>query len=128
MGRIRAEIDVNGRKCWTLFDSGSRNTYIIRDAAQSLDLKDLRAERSVALGGKVHKINQSCLLFAEVEGHSVETHARVVDDIGTDEDGRPFDVIFGALSMQEWGIRLDLQSEKLDLSRYTTDFVEFLSI
>ena len=55
----------------------------------------------------------------------MKTHARVVDEIGNDEDGRPIDILFGALSMQEWGIRLDLQNENLDWTRYTTDFVEF---
>jgi hypothetical protein len=29
MGRIRQMIAVDGRKCWTLFDSGARNTYVI---------------------------------------------------------------------------------------------------
>jgi len=125
MGRIRTETKINGRQCWTLFDSGSRNTYIVSEAAQGLELKDLPSPRATALGGKVHAVNQVCLLFAEIEDHGLETLARVVDEIGDDEDGRPIEILFGALSMQEWGIRLDLQNEKLDWTRYTTDFVEF---
>ena len=45
--------------------------------------------------------------------------------IGQDEDGRVIDVLFGALPMQLWGIRLDPQNEVLDLSHFTRDFVEF---
>ena len=29
MGRIRQDIKVKGKKCWTLFDSGARNTYVV---------------------------------------------------------------------------------------------------
>ncbi|MBI3468787.1 MAG: aspartyl protease family protein [Planctomycetes bacterium] len=125
MGRVRTDIRVNGRKLWTLFDSGSRNTYITKRAARGLDVKDWPQELSVALGGKVHKVRRSCLLRARLEGRWIETLARIVDKIGPDEDGTQIDVLFGALAMQEWGIRLDMENEKLDLSRYTTNFVEF---
>jgi hypothetical protein len=40
--------------------------------------------------------------------------ARVIDDIGHDKDGKPIDILFGGLSMQEWGIRLDVPKERLD--------------
>jgi hypothetical protein len=78
MGRIRQMIAVNGRKCWTLFDSGARNTN------------------------------------ADIEGHAVSTYALVVDNIGRDEDGKPIEILFGALAMQQWGIKLNRREEKLD--------------
>ena len=125
MGRIRTEIDIDGRKCWTLFDSGARNTYVVHEAVQDETLRDLPSERIAAFGGTTHTVKKSCHLFALVEGHWIETVASVVDEIGKDEDGRPIEVLFGALAMQLWGIRLDLKNEKLDFTHYTTEFVEY---
>jgi hypothetical protein len=48
-----------------------------------------------------------------------------VEEIGTDEDGRRIEVLFGALAMQAWGLKLDPQSERVDWSRFSTDLVEF---
>ena len=125
MGRIRSEIDVNGKSCSTLFDSGSRNSYVVESVARNLVSKELRREQTTALGGKVHRVRKTCLLEAEIQGHPIDLHARVLDEIGADEDGKPIEILFGALAMQEWGISLDLQAERLDLTHYTTDFVEF---
>jgi len=33
--------------------------------------------------------------------------------------------LIGALTMQEWGIKLDLEGEKLDMTHYPKEFVEF---
>jgi len=63
--------------------------------------------------------------MGQVEGHWVRTRARVVDSIGNDEEGRPIDILFGALAMQEWGIRLVPEEERLDLTHYPREFVEF---
>ena len=49
----------------------------------------------------------------------------VVDEIGADEDGHPIEVLFGALAMQQWGIRPIPDQEKLDFSHYSEEFVEF---
>jgi hypothetical protein len=116
MGRIRREIDVRGQKRWTLFDSGARNTYVVPEVAQTCDVVELPVARSSALGGKVHSVTRTCLLFADIDGRAVETHASVIDEIGKDEDGRAIEVLFGALAMQEWGIRLDVPNERLDMT------------
>jgi hypothetical protein len=126
MGRIRRPISVRGNKYWTLFDSGARNTYVIPAVAQHGEVANLPMPRSTALGGKTHQVTQTCLLFADIDGHPVDTHASVIDEIGKDEDGRPIDILFGALAMQEWGIRLDVPNERLDLTHYSRDFVEFV--
>ncbi len=49
----------------------------------------------------------------------------VIDHIGHDDDGRPLEVLLGALSMQQWGIRLISEHEAIDLSHYPNEFVEF---
>ena len=65
------------------------------------------------------------VLNAEIEGHAISTYSLVIEDIGTDEDGKPIEILFGALAMQQWGIRAVPDEQKLDLSHYPEEFVEF---
>ena len=125
MGRIRQEIEIDGRRCWTLFDFGARQSYIRQQAADDLELTELRQSRRAMLGGSSHEIRHACLIRAEVEGRPLEFQAAVIDEIGQDEDGREIDILFGALAMQLWGIGLDPQNERLDFSHYSRDFLEF---
>ena len=78
-----------------------------------------------ALGGEVRETNTAAILEAEVEGHPITTHALVLEDIGRDEDGRPIEILFGALGMQQWGIRPIPDQERLDLTHYPEEFVEY---
>lgn len=125
MGRIREKIRVNGRDCWTLFDSGSRNTYVIPEVASVLTTSRFAEPFRSALGGEIKESTATALLEAEIEGHRVSTHAMVIDRIGQDEDGTQIEILFGALAMQQWGIRLIPEQEKLDLSHYPEEFLEF---
>lgn len=125
MGRIRQMIDVRGRASWTLFDSGARNTYIVPEVAAKLVLTDNLRPFRTSLGGSVKEASKSAVLEAEVEGLPIATHALVLDQIGEDEDGKPIEVLFGALAMQQWGIRLIPEHEQLDMSHYPKEFVEF---
>lgn len=125
MGRIRQYIDVDGKKCWTLFDTGARNTYVVPQVASLLATKELPEPFHTSLGGSVKESNQAAILNAKVEGCEISTHAVVIDEIGNDEDGKPIEILFGALAMQQWGIRPLPDQEKLDMSRYSKDFLEF---
>ena len=125
MGRIREMIKVDGRECWTLFDTGARNTYVIPTVAAVLTTSETPHPIRAALGGGVKLTSKTALLQADVEGHLVSTHAMVVDEIGADEDGRPIEVLLGALAMQQWGIRPIPDEERLDFSHYSEEFVEF---
>ncbi|MGH9841525.1 MAG: hypothetical protein ACREEM_22465 [Blastocatellia bacterium] len=125
MGRIRQMIRVKGRDCWTLFDSGARNTYVVPNVASLLNTEKLNKPFRSSLGGKVREIRDAAILQAELEGRSIATQAVVVDDIGKDEDGKPLEILFGALAMQQWGIRLIPELEKLDLTHFPEEFVEF---
>jgi hypothetical protein len=125
MGRVCEYIDVKGRQCWTLFDTGTRNTYVVPEIAALLVTSQLAKPFRSALGGKVREASQAAVLDAEVEGHKVSSHAMVIDEIGKDEDGKPIEVLFGALAMQQWGIRPLPDEEKLDLSHYSKEFLEF---
>jgi len=125
MGRIRQMIDIHGRESWTLFDSVARNTYIIPDVASVLVTSDLAEPFRTALGGEVRETTKTALLEGKLEGLPISTHAMVIDEIGQDDDGKPIEILFGALAMQQWGIRLIPEKEKLDLSHYPKEFVEF---
>ncbi len=125
MGRIREMIEVDGRKCWTLFDTGARNTYVLPVVAELLTTSKMPHPIRTALGGGVRLTDKTAILQAEVEGHSISTHAMVIDEIGADEDGRTIEVLLGALAMQQWGIRPIPDEEKLDFSHYPEEFVEF---
>ena len=125
MGRIRQMVKVDGRECWTLFDTGARNTYVVPTVAQLLTTAKTAHPIRSALGGEVKQIDITALLQAQIEGHLISTHAMVVDRIGTDEDGKNIEILFGALAMQQWGIRPIPDQEKLDLTHYPEEFVEF---
>jgi len=125
MGRIREMIQVDGRECWTLFDTGARNTYVIPVVAKMLTTSEMPRPIRSAIGGGVKVTRRTALLQAEVEGRKISTHAMVVDEIGNDEDGRAIEILFGALAMQQWGIRPVPDEEKLDFSHYPEEFVEF---
>src|SRR5437899_1576218 len=125
MGRIRQNISVEGRDCWTLFDTGARNTYVIPSVAQVLKTSPTSRAVRTALGGQVRETNTAALLEAEIQGHSISTHALVLQEIGKDEDGVQIEVLFGALAMQQWGIRPVPDEDRLDMSHYPEEFVEF---
>jgi len=118
-------IAVDGRKCWTLFDSGARNTYVTPSVAELLTTSPTPRVIHTALGGGIKETNNTAVLNAYIEGHPVSTYALVVDTIGRDEEGKAIEILFGALAMQQWGIKLDPPKEKLDLSNYPEEFVEF---
>jgi len=118
-------IAVDGRKCWTLFDSSARNTYVIPSVAEVLKTSTTPRTIRTALGGTVKETNTEAVLHAEIEGHPISTYALVINKIGNDEDGNPIEILFGALAMRQWGIKLNPTEEKLDLSNYPEEFVEF---
>lgn len=118
-------IGVDGRKCWTLFDSGARNTYVIPEVAELLKTSTTPRTIRTALGGTVRETNTEAVLHADIEGHTVSTYALVIPSIGLDEDGKSIEILFGALAMQQWGIKLNPPEEKLDLTNYPEEFVEF---
>jgi len=125
MGRIRQTIKVDGQECWTLFDTGARNTYVTPSVAQVLKTSTMPRAFRTALGGAVRETKTAAILEAEIQNHPISTHALVIDEIGKDEDGRSIEILFGALAMQQWGIRPVPDEERLDLTHYPEEFVEF---
>ena len=125
MGRIRQMISVQGRESWTLFDSGARNTYIVPHIATRLATTELPRPTYTKLGGETKTSSQAAVLVGEIAGKPFHVEAMVIDRIGMDEEGKAIEVLFGALAMQQWGIRLVPAEERLDLSHYPEEFVEY---
>ena len=125
MGRIRQAIRVDGREYWTLFETGARNTYVTPAVAEVLQTSPTPRTIRTALGGSIRETDTGALLEAEIEGRAIQTHALVIDEIGKDENGKPIEILFGALAMQQWGIRPVPDEERLDLSHYPEEFLEF---
>jgi hypothetical protein len=125
MGRIRQMIRVDGRDAWTLFDSGARNTYVVPEVAALLATTKLPRPTHTRLGGETKTCAVAAVLVGEIEGKAFHTEAMVIDRIGADEEGNPIEILFGALAMQQWGIRLVPETERLDLSHYPSEFLEF---
>ena len=125
MQRIKQTIKVDSQECWTLFDTGSRNTYVTSSVARALQTAPMLRTVRTALGGEIKESNTATVLQAEIEGCPISTHALVLENIGKDEDGKPIEILFGALAMQQWGIRPVPDEERLDLTHYPEEFVEF---
>jgi hypothetical protein len=124
VGRIRQMITVQGKERWTLFDSGARNTYIVPDVAAGLATTNLPRPTYTKPGGETKSSSQAVVLVGEIAGKPFHAEAMVIDGIGTDEEGKPIEVLFGTLAMQQWGIRLIPAEKRLDLSHYPEEFVE----
>ena len=125
MGRIRQMIRVDGRDAWTLFDSGARNTYVVPEVAALLATTKLPRPTHTRLGGETKMSTVAAVLVGEIEGKMFHTEAMVIDRIGEDEDGNTVEILFGALAMQQWGIRVVPETERLDLSHFPSEFLEF---
>lgn len=125
MGRVYAEIRENGHGLWTLFDTGSKNTYIIGQSAEGIPQHAAAVPIRVGLGGRVRTSDKICHLHGIIEGRPVEVEAYVTDELGVDENGRPIEVLFGALAMQKWHIQVKPAEHRIDLTHYPEEFIEY---
>ena len=126
MGRVRTNVIVAEHNCWCLFDTGARNTYVVQNIASLLPSIKLDKPEPVALGSRIYQVKRGCNLSCLVEGLPIWTHARVLEEIGTDEEGKRIEILLGALAMQECGIRPIPDKEQLDMTNYPKEFVEFI--
>jgi len=94
------------------------NTNVTPAVAEVLHTSPTPRTIRTALGGSIKETDTGALLEAEIEGRAIQTHALVIDEIGKE-------ILFGALAMQQWGIRPIPDEERLDLSHYPDEFIEF---
>ncbi len=125
MGRVYEEVREDGRGLWTMFDTGSKNTYIVRSAAETLHRQHLPESKRVGIGGRVRLFDEACIINGYIQGKLVNVTAFVIDELGRDDAGRPVELLFGALAMQQWGIRPIPDEERIDVSHYPEEFIEY---
>lgn len=125
MRRITKNILVNNVPFWTLFDTGAKNTYIVPSVANLLPKQKLSTPEGVALGGSIHHFDEVCILTGVIDGKRIWASACIIDNIGKDDNGKPIEILFGALAMQRWCIIPVPEKEDLDLTHYPNEFVEF---
>lgn len=113
MSRIVREIEVGGKKLKALFDSGSLRSYITTVSRPPSYRKVTPI--SVGLGGKYRRLDERCDVTARINGLEFDMTAYIVEDLGETEHGH-LDAIVGALTVEEWYIKIDPQKCELDLS------------
>ena len=123
MSRIVKEIDVGGRTLNALFDSGSLRSYIKARFRSPIARKVKPI--TVGLGGETRRLDERCDFAAIIDGLEFDMTAYVVEELGETEYG-PLDAIIGALTMEEWYIKLDPRTGELDLSGLRKrEFIEY---
>jgi hypothetical protein len=121
MARIVKEIKIEEKRLKALFDNGSLRSYITAEFRPPVSRKVSPipglsvANVTVGLGGVVRRLDERCDLTATIDGLEFDMMAYVVKDLGETEYGR-LDAIVGALTMEEWYIKLDPRGGELDLS------------
>ena len=128
MGRVFNNISVNGAEIYALFDSGSKNSYMIERALHKADVQPQKLKKSfkVGLGCEERILSHFASIQGEIEGNAFVVNAYIIPALGTDwETKKTIEFIFGAQDMQTWQIKLDIINEKLDLSQFAKEFIEF---
>lgn len=118
MGIVRKDLLVKGERkegiLSVLFDSGSARSLIKSGIAKEFAMpRDLPVpiEVTVADGHKV-SCRQYCNLIVKIEEKRIVIQPLLVDDL-------PVPLVFGALEMEAYMIKLDLAKKRLDLSEFT---------
>ena len=118
MGIVKQDLLVKGekreKKLSVLFDSGASRSLIKSEVAREISTPKkllIQREFTVADGHKVI-CDYFCDLIVEIEGKRIGIEAFLVDDL-------PVPLVFGALDMEAYRIKLDLAKRKLDLSEFT---------
>lgn len=118
MGVVREVLPVRGdrgeRKLDVLFDSGASRSLIRSDIAREISTpKKLLVPREFTLAdGRKVRCDYLCDLVVEIEGKEIGIEAFLVDNL-------PVPLIFGALEMEAYMIKLDPSRRRLDLSEFT---------
>jgi hypothetical protein len=118
LGIVRQDLLVKGDKkemrLNVLFDSGASRSLIRSDVARELSTpKELLIQREFTAADG-HKVicKYFCDLIVEIEGKRIGIEAFLVEDL-------PVPLVFGALDMEAYMIKLDLAKRRLDLSEFT---------
>jgi hypothetical protein len=114
MARIIKTIEVEGQSAVALFDTGVTDTYVRSSLVASALRRSLPRPVCVVLGDQKIQLRELCLIQGRIEGLDFFTTAVPLEQLGR-ADGYDLDVIIGALTMNQWELRLDPNSGELNL-------------
>ena len=118
MGTVKEVLLVKGdkgeKKLSVLFDSGASRSLIRSDVAKELSTpRELLIPREfTAADGHKISCRYSSDLIVEIGGKRIGIEAFLVENL-------PVPLVFGALDMEAYMIKLDLAKRRLDLSEFT---------
>ena len=94
MARTFKDIEIEGKKAYALFDTGSLRSYITNYNSGIF----LRSNYE-AFFRKV------CLQICVIGGLEFDIEAHPFEEIGVDERGKRIDAIIGAIGMEKWELK-----------------------
>jgi len=122
MSRVFREVKIRSNKGESqvrgFFDTGASRTFIRTDVAKKVgDLVSLLSPRLATLGDGENKIeiNEGMFLEITLDDYTLTTDADVSDKLA-------HGLIIGASTMQEWGIVVEPQEEKVVIKERKTSF------
>lgn len=124
MTRTFKEIEIEGKRAYVLFDTGSTRSYVRNELASKVRWKTVPFR--VGLGGRVYEINETSALNCTIEGLPFDIEAHPVEELGPDERGKSIDAIIGALAMEKWVLIPNPKTGEIDLTALRKrEFTEF---
>ncbi|MBI4647370.1 MAG: hypothetical protein HY738_12490, partial [Bacteroidia bacterium] len=102
-------------KLLTLFDSGARNSYITQNCVETTGIKPAPVKRpfKVGLGGEERSLKEYVNIDGLLQKKAIIIHPFVVNDLGTNEKGKPIEILFGIMDMEAWFVDLDFRRKKI---------------
>lgn len=125
MGRTYDTIISDNRSLHALFDTGAVHNYVTKKAARGLSISRLPEPFTVGIGGERKSIQEACFVYGELQGRRLFCWGLVVEELGLDEQNEEIDMLFGAIEMQRWNIKINPGEERLDLSGFREEFIEY---
>lgn len=126
MARPIRSVHINGQVVRALFDTGSVRSYIRSSLAGALPRARIRKPVAVGLGGRVHRLRDTCLVEVEFEGQPFDFQVYPIPRIGQDEAGKEVDILIGATAMEQWGLVIDPRTGRIDTRRLKRrEFTEY---
>lgn len=124
--RIVKEVEIEGKRAEALFNTGSFHTYVTKRLLEGVPVRRVPQPYKIALGGKTIEVKEHCLINGKIEGLDFSTYGIPIDELGM-ADGKTFDVLIGASTMEEWEIVPNPRDGTLDLSGLRRrEFTEYL--
>ena len=116
--RLYVRGDRGGRLVEVLFDTGATRSLIRGEVAASVSSprRIIAPTYATLADGRRVPLEMVCEVLVDIDGREVWVEAFLLDDL-------PVEMVFGALDMEAYMIKIDPARRDLDLSEFRTDFL-----